>query len=53
MAIGNNAKEVTAERIFSELKKLRGASLFKDLLLLIVPLLVAGLSIYFSDQNDF
>ena len=44
-------QEVTAEKVLDELKRLRGESLIKDLLLAFVPLLVAGLSIYFSYKS--
>ncbi len=46
-----NKKEVSTEDILEELKKLRSESLIKDVLLALVPLLIAGLSIYFSYTN--
>jgi hypothetical protein len=52
MASGNTDHDVTSERIHKELQRLRSESLLKDLLLAIVPLLVAGLSIYFSNENS-
>lgn len=38
--------------IYAELKRLRNESWIKDVLLAVVPLLVAGISIYYSNQNS-
>ena len=39
------------DEVLKEIKKLRSESIFKDVLLALVPLLVAGLSIYYSNKN--
>jgi len=49
--MSKNKKEVSTEDILVELKKLRDESLIKDVLLALVPLLIAGLSIYFSYKS--
>jgi len=47
----NTNDDISMSKVFNELKQLRGESQVKDLLLAIVPFLVAGLSIYYSNQN--
>ena len=50
-ATTKNKQEASTDELLNEIKRLRGESRIKDVLLTIVPLLVAGLSIYFSNQN--
>ena len=51
MTAEDDNKKLSNDKVLAELKKLRSESIVKDFLLALIPLLVAGMSIYFSQQN--